>query len=101
MKNITYESINADKLIKHLIDYNDDTGEIIVERRSNHYYSILLDQELYTEFMVNVVEPITTLSVMSRLRDQECMYDDVVTVSDEVFGLLILEDRIRLWAEIG
>ena len=101
MKDETYKSRNVDKLIKHLIKYNNETGEISVETQSNHYYDILLDEDLYLEFVTSVVEPITTVNAMSRLRDEELMYDEVVMISDEVFGLLILEDRIRLWAEIG
>ena len=65
------------------------------------FINILKDKNMYVEFMMNVVEPIVTYNRMMKMKSEGNSYIKIVSKSDEVFGLLILEDRLRLWMEIS
>ena len=98
-------------LINYLIDQGDgkfDDLEKGVRLREDNdgnelVNGILTDEDLYYEMVKNVVEPISTRTKMSRMKENKgnLRYDQVVTLSDECFGMMILEDRLRLWVEVA
>ena len=62
---------------------------------------LLHDESAYQEFVRCVLTHITGLGVLNRMNGETETYDEQVTVSDEAFGLLLLEDRSLLWREVA
>ena len=65
---------------------------------------ILKDEKAYNEFLTNILIYITGVVKLDRMnRTDDAVkshYGTVVTVSDEAYGLLILEDKSVLWREV-
>ena len=65
---------------------------------------LLEDENAYNEFLTNILIYITgvvKLDRMNRTDDaKRDRYESVVTVSDEAYGLLLLEDKSVLWREV-
>ena len=62
--------------------------------------NILRDKEAYAEFLTNVQCHITSSTKLDKLYLADACYGDVVSVSDEAYGLLLLEDKSFLWREV-
>ena len=62
---------------------------------------LLHDESAYQEFLRCVLTHITGLGVLNKMNGEKDTYADSVTVSDEAFGLLLLEDRSLLWREVA
>ena len=61
---------------------------------------ILNDKDAYSEFLTNVLVHITGSAKLDKLYLAEAKYGDIVSVSDEAYGLLLLEDKSLLWREV-
>jgi len=62
--------------------------------------NILTDKDAYGEFLTNVLVHITGNTKLDKLYLAEAKYDNIVSVSDEAYGLLLIEDKSLLWSEV-
>ena len=76
----------------------EDRGD---RQEQNLVLKILKDESAYQEFVSCVLPHITGLGVLNRMNGEEISYDSCVSISDETFGLLLIEDRSLLWREVA
>lgn len=62
---------------------------------------LLNDTDAYQEFVRSVLPHITGIATMNRMCQDNVAYDAVISISDEAFGLLLLEDKSLLWREVA
>lgn len=89
---------------KKIVSYYDhtvskeDRGE---RQEQDLVLKIIKDESAYKQFVSCVLTHITGLGVLNRMNGEGITYDSCVTISDETFGLLLLEDRSLLWREVA
>ena len=77
-------------------------AEITKENRGAHQEeNLVIKKDADQEFIRNVAPLLTCTGVMNLIYQEGVSYDSVVSISDESFGLLLLEDKSLLLGEVA